>query len=153
MTELVSQEFSSIYSIINLHRQRALQEVNNDSLLIAWNVGSFVSQKIALSEWGSSVVSELSDYLRTKDPSLKGYSRRTIYKMVQFYDTYSNPQFTAFLAQFKLNATYKLPAPIAPAETQIVPFEMAQMGENEIVPIQLAQFVQTQTEKNATNLV
>ena len=44
--ERVTQDFGSIFSIINLYRQRALQEVNNDSLLIAWNVGAFVSQKI-----------------------------------------------------------------------------------------------------------
>lgn len=48
--------------------------------MIAWNVGGYVSAKIKSSEWGSNVVTELSEYLRTRDPSLKGYSRRTIYK-------------------------------------------------------------------------
>lgn len=49
--------------------------------MIAWNVGGYVSAKIKSSEWGSNVVTELSEYLRTRDSSLKGYGRRNIYMM------------------------------------------------------------------------
>lgn len=72
---IVNQDFNQVYTIIDIHRKRAFQEINNNSLLIAWNVGGYVSAKIKSSEWGSSVVTELSEYLRTKDPGLKGYSR------------------------------------------------------------------------------
>ena len=125
--ELIKDNFNQVYSIIDLHRTRALQEVNNNSLFIAWNVGGYVSQKIKSAEWGSSVVTELSEYLRTKDPSLKGYSRRTLYKMVQFYETYSAPVFAQMLNQLRLNESYLLPENLEAQEKQIVPFEMAQM--------------------------
>ena len=109
--------------------------------MIAWNVGGYVSAKIKSSEWGSNVVTELSEYLRTRDPSLKGYSRRTIYKMVQFYETYSSLEFVALIEKLKLNGKFALPKnmtknAIVPTEmTQIVPTEMAQ-----IVPTVSAQF-------------
>ncbi len=125
--EIKQDNFNQVYSIIELHRTRALQEVNNNSLFIAWNVGGYVSQKLKASEWGSSVVTELSEYLRTKDPSLKGYSRRTLYKMVQFYETYSASSFIRMLIHFNLNETYLLPEKIDDQEKQIVPFQMAQM--------------------------
>ena len=54
------ENFNQVYSIIQIQRTRALRELNNNSLFIAWNVGGYVSQKINSSEWGSSVVSELS---------------------------------------------------------------------------------------------
>ena len=105
---VVKQEFNQVYSIIDIHRKRAFQEINNNSLLIAWNVGGYVSLKIKSEEWGSSVVTELSEYLRTKDPSLKGYSRRTIYKMVQFYDAYSAPEFNMLVDKLNLKGKFNL---------------------------------------------
>jgi predicted nuclease of restriction endonuclease-like (RecB) superfamily len=89
----IETHFEQVHSIIDLHRTRALKVVNNESLLICWNVGQYVSEKLKASEWGSKVVTQLSEYLRTKDPSLKGYSRSSIYNMVSFFEAYSSPQF------------------------------------------------------------
>lgn len=125
--EIVTQDFSQVASIINLHRMRALQEVNNNSLLIAWNVGGYISQKLKSAEWGDKVVAELSEYLRANDPSMKGYSRRTLYKMVQFYDAYSDSNFTAMLDRLKLSKYFnQLPENQA---DKIVPTLSAQFPE------------------------
>ncbi len=97
----IENDFEQVHSIIHLHRSRALQVVNNESLFICWNVGQYVSHKIMSSEWGSKIVTQLSEYLRTKDPSLKGYSRRNIYNMVSFFETYSSPQFLQLLSSLK----------------------------------------------------
>ena len=51
---------------------------------------------------GSKVVTQLSEYLRTKDPTLKGYSRRNIYNMVMFYDEYSSKKFLERLQRLSL---------------------------------------------------
>ncbi|MFZ4478155.1 MAG: PDDEXK nuclease domain-containing protein [Saprospiraceae bacterium] len=97
----IETHFEQVHAIIHLHRSRALQVVNNESLLICWNVGQYVSQKLEESQWGNKVVTQLSEFLRTKDPSLKGYSRRNIYNMVSFFETYSSPQFIHLLKTFK----------------------------------------------------
>jgi len=81
-----------------------LQTVNSESLLICWKVGKYVSEKLRNSEWGGKVVTQLSEYLRVKDPGLKGYSRRNIYNMVTFYETYFSPAF------FNLSSSISLPA-------------------------------------------
>ena len=52
-----------------------------------------ISKKLKASEWGSNVVRQLSEYIRTQDPTIKGWSYRIIYKMVQFYETYSSESF------------------------------------------------------------
>ena len=89
----IENHFEQVHTIINIHRSRALQVVNNESLHICWNVGQYVSERLKSSNWGSKVVTQLAEYLRIKDPSLKGYSRRNIYNMVAFFETYSSPQF------------------------------------------------------------
>lgn len=100
-TNPIETHFEQVHSIIHLHRSRALQVVNNESLLICWNVGQYVSEKLKTSDWGSKVVTQLSEYLRTKDPGLKGYSRRNIYNMVSFFESYSSPQFMQLLSSIK----------------------------------------------------
>ena len=90
---LIETHFEQIHTIIDIHRSRALQTVNSESLLICWKVGRYVSEKLRNSEWGGKVVTQLSEYLRVKDPGLKGYSRRNIYNMVAFYESYSSPAF------------------------------------------------------------
>jgi len=135
--ELVRSDFNQVYSIIDMHRKRALQEVNNNSLSIAWNVGCYVSQKIKSAQWGSGVVTELSEFLRTKDPSLKGYGRRNIYMMVKFYDTYSSHDFCALAEKLKLLNQKSLPQP--KAENEIVQFEIAQLENN--TPAELPDFI------------
>lgn len=132
---IVNQDFNQVYTIIDIHRKRTFQEINNNSLLIAWNVGGYVSAKIKSSEWESSVVTELSEYLRTKDPGLKGYSRRSLYKMVQFYETYSAPDFSNLIERLKLNGKYVLPN--SSDKSSILPFQTAQIAQYGIAQIPL----------------
>ena len=103
----IETHFEQVHSIIDLHRSRALRVVNNESLLIAWNVGQYVAEKLKENQWGSKVVTQLSEYLRTKDPSLKGYSRSSIYNMVSFFETYSSPQFMQLLETFNSQNEFK----------------------------------------------
>lgn len=96
----IQKEFKEICSIISFHKDRAYRAVNTEVILTNWEVGKYVSQKLRNSEWGQGVVDNLVDYLKKEQPDLKGYNRRTIYRMVQFYDTYSSTEFvSAMLSQ------------------------------------------------------
>ena len=77
---------------------------------------------------GDGVVRQLSDYIRTKNPAARGWSYRTLYKMVQLYDTYTTASFSALIEETDMSKY-----------GDIVPFETAQIANNEIVPIELAQ--------------
>lgn len=101
----IETHFEQVHSIIDLHRSRALKVINNESLLICWNIGQYVSEKLQVSQWGNKVVTQLSEYLRTKDPSLKGYSRSSIYNMVSFFETYSSPQFVQLIQNLEFVQT------------------------------------------------
>jgi hypothetical protein len=69
---IATQEFQQVHGIISLHRTRALQIVNNENLLTAWEVGAYVSARLKNSAWGSKTVMQLSEYLRAQDPTLQG---------------------------------------------------------------------------------
>ena len=96
------QQFEEIRGIIAMHREKALRSVNEESLQMSWAVGRIVSNRLKSNEWGSKVVMQLSEYLRTKDPTLRGYSRRNIYNMVMFYEEYSSESFIERLKSLTL---------------------------------------------------
>jgi hypothetical protein len=76
--KIETTEFQQVQGIITLHRSKALQTVNNENLLAAWEIGAFVSDRLKSSTWGSKTVMQLSEYLRAQDPTLRGYSRSNI---------------------------------------------------------------------------
>ena len=120
-----SEDFAQVLQIIEQRRTRAAQAINHESVLTAWEVGAFVSNRIKNAAWGSKVVQQLAEYIHTQNPTLKGWSRRTIYKMVQFYENYSSIQFVERASSLKL---------LSPkSDFEIVPTESAQIGHNVIV--------------------
>jgi predicted nuclease of restriction endonuclease-like (RecB) superfamily len=122
------QEFDEVYQIISAHRKRVARAVNNESMSMVWEVGGYVSHKLRTSTWGDGIVRQLSDFIRTRVPKARGWSYRTIYKMVQLYDTYSTESFSSLIEETNVSA-YK----------DIVPFQTARMEENAIVPFEMAQ--------------
>ena len=89
------QQFAEVVDIIVQHRSKALRAVNEELLLTAWHVGRYVSAKLKSEEWGSKVVAQLSEYIRSQRPDIKGFGRSSIYNMVLFYDEYSSGAFSA----------------------------------------------------------
>jgi len=152
INSLETTEFHQVQGIISLHRSKALQTVNNENLLTAWEIGAFVSARLKNSTWGSKTVMQLSEFLKAQDPTLRGYSRRNIYNMVAFYDTYSSSQFIEYQDKLNLNefvqtmaAQLEKDAIIQPATGLIVQTVSAQIESTEIVSPAVAQFVQFQT--------
>ena len=132
-----NEDFAQVLQIIEQRRSQAVQAVNQASLLTAWEVGAFVSDRIKNAAWGAKVVQQLAEYIHTQNPTLKGWSKITIYRMVKFYETYSSIQFVERAASLKLiSATVE----IVPSEmTQIVSTPLKQTGNNVIVSTPLKQ--------------
>ena len=129
------QEFTEVVNIIVQHRSKASRTINEQSLLCAWYVGGYVSKKLKREEWGSKVVSQLSEYIRSKRPDIKGFSKRNLYNMVMFYDEYSSETFAATIRKYMTDKFVQ-------SETAQIELEQ----ENAIiVQSGTAQFVQLQT--------
>ena len=100
LTTSHEKQFSEVVDIIVQHRSHASRTVNEDALLTAWSVGAYVSGKLKSEEWGSKVFTQLSEYIRSQRPDIKGYSRRNIYNLIMFYDEYSSEAFAATIEGF-----------------------------------------------------
>lgn len=126
-------DFATILQIIEQNRSQAIQAVNQASLLTAWEVGAFVSHKIKNAGWGAKVVQQLAEYIHTQNPILKGWSKITIYRMVQFYDTYSSNGFLNLLQRFKLDKPIRPTLSAQTTDNSIVSLQMTQLPTDKIV--------------------
>jgi DUF1016 N-terminal domain len=88
-----NSDFEKIVLLIEKARSRAFSKVNAELVLLYFNVGKIVSIKVANGVWGEGTVNELANYIGERMPSLSGFNRRGLYRMKQFYEVYSDPQF------------------------------------------------------------
>ena len=134
------EDFEIVCGLIATHRNRVVAGINNETMLTVWDVGGFVSSKLKSSAWGDGVVRMLADYIHTRNPKAKGWSYRTLYKMVQLYDTYSSADFNKVVNYYGMQK-YLAPAQndLNESNSQIVPIQLAQIQHDEIVPIESAQ--------------
>ncbi|WP_150305381.1 PDDEXK nuclease domain-containing protein [Pseudomonas saliphila] len=94
------EQFGEVLALIQGARQCAVQAVNTQLIELYWQVGAYISRKLEQAEWGDAVVSELAGYLARTQPGLKGFTRRNLFRMRQFYETYrSEEKVSALLTQ------------------------------------------------------
>lgn len=84
----MKKQFTEIILLIQQSRTNAIRAVNSELITLYWNIGEFISNKIASSEWGDAVVIELAKFIQQKEPQIKGFSDKNIWRMKQFYETY-----------------------------------------------------------------
>lgn len=81
-------DFDKILTQIETSKKIAYRHINEEQMLLYYNIGKFVSIKINNNDWGKKIVQNLSDYLKSKRPTLKGFDSRNIWRMMKFYETY-----------------------------------------------------------------
>lgn len=84
--------FNEVLALIQSAKQQAMQTVNTQLIELYWQVGAYISRKLEKAEWGDSVVSQLTEHLATTQPGLRGFTRRNLFRMRQFYEAYRGDQ-------------------------------------------------------------
>ena len=91
-------EFEQVVILIEEARNRAFSKVNAELVLLYFNVGNIVSDKVAAGVWGENTVDDLANFIEQQYPGLKGFNRRGLYRMKQFFEAYTALEFVSPLA-------------------------------------------------------
>ncbi|KNY24751.1 PDDEXK nuclease domain-containing protein [Pseudobacteroides cellulosolvens] len=92
--------FNKIIELIHSARENALRKVNEELIILYWNVGEYISKELETKSWGASYIDEIAKYISENCPEIKGFNRRGLYRMKQFYETYKDNEFvTTVLTQ------------------------------------------------------
>jgi hypothetical protein len=84
--------FEEVVALIQLSRRRVFQAANTELIELYWRVGEYISRKLASAAWGEGVVEQLARYIAERHPDWKGFARRNLFRMRQFYETYRDDE-------------------------------------------------------------
>jgi predicted nuclease of restriction endonuclease-like (RecB) superfamily len=70
-------------------RYVAARLVNREQLLLYYQVGRNLSEKIKAEKWGAQVMEEIASDLQKQLPGLRGFSHGNLKRMRQFYEVYA----------------------------------------------------------------
>ncbi|MBK0347273.1 DUF1016 family protein [Aerococcaceae bacterium zg-ZJ1578] len=87
-----NNQFDDIVKIVEGTRDRAYKKVNEELILMYWEVGKYISEKSKEASYGSNFVENIADFFSKNYPNLKGFTRRGLYRMKQFYELYKDDE-------------------------------------------------------------
>lgn len=111
MGELTSynEQFEKIVNIIESAKERAYRKVNEELILMYRDVGKYISKQSEKTEYGDAFVQKLADFFAENYPDLKGFNRRGLYRMKQFYELYKdNEKVSTLLTQLSWSNHLKI---------------------------------------------
>lgn len=121
---MLQKQFADIIQLIKQSRTNAIKAVNTELINLYWNVGAYIHKQLYNTSWGEKTVDELAAFIQKNHPELKGFNRRGLYRMKQFYETYTSMSFVTpvmTLLQMPVNQ-----------ENEIVPSAMTQLEMSDI---------------------
>ena len=87
--------FSEVINMIETRRRNAYKKVNEELISLYWDFGKYISEKVNDSNWGDKIVDKLEDFMKREYPTMRGFNKRGIYRMKQFYETYKDFPFVS----------------------------------------------------------
>lgn len=92
-----NNDFNKIMAIIEESRTRAIKAVNAELIRMYWEVGEYLSGLCANAAFGDKVIDEVASFIAESGTNVKGFNRRGLYRMKQFYETYRGDEFVSAL--------------------------------------------------------
>lgn len=92
-----NNDFNKIMAIIEESRTRAIKAVNAELIRMYWEVGEYLSNLCADASFGDKVIDEVASFIAGSGTKVKGFNRRGLYRMKQFYETYRGDEFVSAL--------------------------------------------------------
>jgi len=81
-------EFDEVLALIEAARTRAVAAANTTLIDLHWQLGEYISRKIAAAGWGQGTVGALADHIQRRHPGRSGFSASNLWRMRQFFETY-----------------------------------------------------------------
>ena len=85
-------DFSKIIMLIEKRKKNAYFKVNEEMILLYLDVGKFIFELQQKSKYGDKITIKASEFMKKNYPTIKGFTKRNIERMIQFYKTYKDDE-------------------------------------------------------------
>ena len=87
-----NEQFQKVVNIIESAKERAYRKVNEELITMYRDIGEYISKQSKNSSYGDAFVQKLADFFSENYHELKGFNRRGLYRMKQFYELYQGEE-------------------------------------------------------------
>ena len=88
MTEKLQPQFTEILDLIRTAQNYVIATSNQELIKLYWSIGKYISERLKTTEWGQKAIEQLAAFIQTQEPGIKGFEKRNLERMLQFYETY-----------------------------------------------------------------
>ena len=89
---MIDENFNKLIELIEQRKNNAYEKINEQLILLYLDVGNFLYNMQQKSKYGDKVTTKAAEYMKNNHPHVKGFTKRNIERMIQFYKTYKNDE-------------------------------------------------------------
>lgn len=89
---MLDVNFNQIVELINNRKNNAYRKINEEMIQLYFEVGKYVNELKEKSTYGDKISEKVAEFLKNNYPELKGFTKRNIERMVQFYNIYKDDE-------------------------------------------------------------
>ena len=89
---MLDTSFNKIIELIEIRRNNAYKKVNEEMILLYLDVGKYLYELQRNSKFGDKITLKAADFMKNNYPNIKGFTKRNIERMIQFYKIYKDDE-------------------------------------------------------------
>jgi predicted nuclease of restriction endonuclease-like (RecB) superfamily len=97
MADNLQPQFGEVLTLIKTAQSRVIAASNQELIKLYWSIGKYISDRLKTSEWGQRTIEQLAEFIQSQEPGIKGFEKRNLERMRQFYETYPDSEITTAL--------------------------------------------------------
>ena len=84
--------FNKIIDLIKKRKNNAYKKVNEELILLYLDVGKYLFELQQNSNYGDKITTKAAEFMKNNYQSIKGFTKRNIERMIQFYKIYKDDE-------------------------------------------------------------
>lgn len=89
---MIEVNFNRIIELIEQRKNNAYMKINEELILMYLDVGNFLYDLQQKSKYGDKITTKAAEYMKNNHPNIRGFTKRNIERMIQFYKTYKDDE-------------------------------------------------------------
>ena len=89
---MLDNNFNKIVEFIEKRKNNAYRKVNEEMILLYLDVGKYLFELQQDGKYGDKITTKASEFMKNNYPNIKGFTKRNIERMIQFYKTYKDDE-------------------------------------------------------------
>lgn len=90
--KMLDINFNTIVDMIEKRKNNAVRKVNKKLILLYLDIGKYLYSLIEKSAYGDKITTKVAEFMKNNYLNLKGFTRRNLYRMLEFYKTYKDDE-------------------------------------------------------------